>query len=250
MQKINKQFIQDFFSVEATIASLRACEEYASTIFNINKEKDLKPSVEKFVNVETFVENVYDQVSRDEPVEDIGTAEEEFWKQYEKYKNPTEAINDICVQLRQSGIETLLCFIYMERFYHSMHEKDNQKGFFVPKYRRPYVTVKDVYQLSQFTPSELMKMMEQYFSFYIERDMLLDQVEEKIEQKKNEGGSEKKEAMLFSEQMDFLKSQVSKFYNVQHEDFQRMPISEFFKLLNSTKIEVARKIENYGVRKQ
>lgn len=250
MNKIDKQFIQDFFSVEATIASLRACEEYASTLFNIKKEEELKPSVEKFVNVEKFVDHVREQADSDAAIEDVGTAVDEFWKKYDKYKDPTYAINETCTQLRQSGIETLLCFIYMERFYYSLYEKENKQGFFIPKYRRPYVTVKDVYELSQLTPSDLMRMMEQYFSFYIQRDELLDKAVEKIEKNKNESSEGEKEFMLFSEKMDFLKSKVAQFYNIQHDDFQRMPISEFFKLLNSTKIEVARKIENYGVRKQ
>jgi len=234
MSKVTKQFIQDHFTVEATITSVRVCEQYASTVFHIDKDKALKPLDEK-------IKQFGEEGGIEETSEyDIGDAVEEFWAEYKKYENPVETINSICANLRNLGIDLLLCFIYMERFYASMHEKDKQV---IPKYRRPYVTVKDVYELVQFTPTELIKMVEAYYSRYIEHEELVQESLKNVEKGKEEGNEED---ILLSEQIEFVKSKVAQVYNVSHYDFERMPVSEFYRLMKNMDFAVAKRVKDYG----
>jgi hypothetical protein len=114
--------IEDFVSAESVVVSLRACESYAMSLFEYNKEKDLKPNTS------------LDVFRKEGEEDDLNAASEQFdaiESVLEKYNNSEEIINKTVNELKKLGIDRLLCFIYMERMYFS--KKDNS---IIPKYKR------------------------------------------------------------------------------------------------------------------
>lgn len=221
--------LDDFFTVESILTSARICENYARNLFNYEKQEDIG----KNSNIEDFIQKIKKEQGDVQHIELDASIQQmdAFESVLSKYSDPDVLIKKTLDDLSSLGIDRILCFIYMERVFITMNEKIDRK------YSKPYINHKDILTLVKFTKQELLELLKKYYFKYIELQEIVDAEVDKTKEENKENSND-----FLSEKILLLKSNVSSFYNINYEYYEKMPISEFFYLIKG--VEFSKKSKN------